>query len=102
MQNENSVCVGGDRTLSHAQFMETKRYMDLFQEALRLKYHNGGFSIMYSDKTGMCTVTGSRQSDTFKFPFEPEALKNHYCSFRINGDMDNFLAHARSQFGVEN
>lgn len=83
------------------QFDEAKRYFDLFHDALADRYPHGGYSIMYNETNGMCTTLGRRTGDVYKFMFEPDTIKNHYCSFRLLNDFENYLALARSQSGVQ-
>ena len=96
------VEVGGGRQLPFAQFEDARRYFELFQEAISVKYPHKGYRLAYNKSTGMCTVLG-RGNSIFRFIYEPAVIKNHYCTFRLSGDdMSNYLSEVQSQYGVPN
>ncbi len=97
----NQVVVVGPIEMPLEVYAEAKRYFELFQAAIRDRYPHAGYSIGLHERTAKC-VLKCNDSTSFKFDFQPETIKNHYVSFRLLNDIDNYLAHARSQQGLPN
>lgn len=91
------LSVGGGKQLSRAQFYDAKRYFGLFQEALSARYRHLGYHLTYNKNTGTCLVSGPVYKPAVLFEFEPAAIKNHYCTFRLCGeDIDEYFKEAQS------
>lgn len=90
-----STVTFGPLTMRRHDYDEVNRYFNLFQDAIAGLYPSGGYSIGLHEATGQCVMKGRTTADTFKFPFHPDAIKNHYCCFRLLNDFDNYLVHAR-------
>eukprot|EP01039_Chlorochromonas_danica_P014885 gene14885-17438_t len=74
-----SVMMVGSTAMPVESYREAQRYFDLFRAAIRLAYPSGGYEIGLHDSSAQCVVKGRQ---VFKFPFQPEAIKNHYVTFR--------------------
>lgn len=88
----------GSTAMPVESYREAQRYFDLFRAAIRLAYPSGGYEIGLHDSSAQCVVKGRQ---VFKFPFQPEAIKNHYVTFRLVGNnMESYFAQITSQSGV--
>ena len=91
------VATNPARYMEQADYIEAVRYYELFQESFRMKYCD----LARNPTTGMITVMGGSHRTEFKFAFEKNTIKNHYCTFRIgNDDVNVYLAKARSPSSI--
>lgn len=75
-------------------YREAQRYFDLFRAAINLAYPRGVYEIGIHEPSALCVVKGHK---VFQFPFHPEAIKNHYVTFRLVGNnMEKYFAQISS------
>jgi hypothetical protein len=73
--------------------VEARRYFDLFKDALATEHA----TLAYNPTTDKVAVIANNTAiGTFHFPFSVEAMKNHYCTYRLSSSVHDYLDTVRT------